>query len=642
MPLVIVPVIPRILWGAAAAVFGLLLSSLFRAGNIPLPVIAGLVGLAGFTTWRVAGGAIGVAVLVPIAMWFGRQWNWTIAWPETVVVAFLLGYAVRRVFEPRSQRETLDVALHSMIAVVAASLLVQFLVLVQTIGGEALRSQLWQLMYVTYFVRQGGFDDVDAAMRLIEGLLLLQAGARLARGSPASGPLLVRAVVIGAAAASALNLWRVWLGALRLDEPVVAFLRYLATLRFHTHYPDVNAAGSYYVMALLPALALAHARARWIPAVVVIGLTLIMSGSRAAIVAGAAATAVAWWIRRARTPRQDLVRVRSRRTAAIALLLAVTCAGAAYLLFVRNRTPAATALNVRVEFTATAIRMLASRPVFGVGIGRYYPLSNEFSSPELRTTYTNENAHNNFLQVLAELGVVGFGVFICVLGVAASRISPLLSPASGMVPAGAAAGLLAFTLTWLAGHPLLIDPPAFIFWLLLGTAAGWGTGWLPQAPSATTAGGPAASTPLGWRRSRWLAASLLIAVAVSIPFRVSQDVAAANLEHLGIGLSGWETGEDGIQYRRAGTTSTVFVPSEAAVVTLSLKSIAVNSEVQVELHLDGRYADMVRVRSDEWRVVRLQVPQRRDGRRFRPLELKVRDGHQGEDPVLMVSKVEPR
>jgi hypothetical protein len=644
MRLAIAPTLSRVLWAAAAALFGLLLSSLCRVDNVPPAIIVGLFGLAAVTTRRPGGGAIVVALLVPSAMWIGRKWNWTIAWPETIAVAFLFGYAVRRAFESRGREHyPLDVALHSLIAVVAASLLVQFLVLRQTIGGEALRSQLWQLLSVNYFIGTGGFESVDAAMRLVEGLLLLHAGAGLARTSPAFAPLLVRAFVVGAVASSALNLWRVWLGALRLDDPAVAFLRYLATLRFHTHYPDVNAAGSYYVMALLPALGLARERALWIPAAVLIGLSLIMSGSRAAIMSGAMAAVVAWWVWRSRTPRESALRVRSGRGLVIAILLAVICAGAVYLLFARNLTPTATALGLRAEFAATGVRMGAARPAFGVGIGRYYTLSSEFSSPRLRATYPHENAHNNFLQVLAELGVVGLAAFVSVLGLAAVSISRLLSPASEtFLPRGVAAGLLAFMLTWLLGHPLLIDPPALLFWLLLGTAAGWGALPLTQAPSAER-GGTLASVTAWWSRHlRWLPAALLFALAASIPSRVSQDLAAANLEHLGIGLSGWDTGQDGVQYRLAGVTSTVFVPSEAAVITLPLKSVAEGSELEVELHLDGRYADMVRVRGDGWRVLTIQMPRREDGRRFRALELRVREGYRREPPLLMVGKVQPR
>jgi hypothetical protein len=147
---------------------------------------------------------------------------------------------------------------------------------------------------------------------------------------------------------------------------------------------------------------------------------------------------------------------------------------------------------------------------------------------------------------------------------------------------------------------------------------------------------------MGVLRSPWLPVALLVALTVSIPFRVSRDLAGANLEHLGIGLSGWETDPDGIRYRLAGITSTVFVPAEAAVVELPLKSIAESSELEVELQLDGRSADLVRVRSDVWRVLTIQMPQRRDGRRYRALELKVRDGSHREEPLLMIGKVQPR
>jgi len=325
------------------------------------------------------------------------------------------------------------------------------------------------------------------------------------------------------------------------------------------------------------------------------------------------------------------------------LLLALTCAAAVYLLLLRNLTPATTALRFRAGFAATSLRMLAARPVFGVGIGQYHLLSSEFSSPDIRARYPHENAHNNFLQVLAELGVAGLAAFVSVLGMTVNRIAAVIRAGHGRSPGpGVAAGLLAFVLTWLAGHPLLIDPPAFSFWLLLGAAAGWGAAEAVGHAGLATPPGESAGFSFRSRRSRWGPAALLVALAVSIPVRTRHEVAAANLEHLGIGLSGWHTGSDGIQYRLAGVTATVFVPSEAPVVTLPLRSTVPDGELQVELHLDGRYADAVRVRADDWRNLTIQLPQGRDGPRFRALELRVRDGSRREPPLLMVGKVQPR
>ena len=159
-------------------------------------------------------------------------------------------------------------------------------------------------------------------------------------------------------------------------------------------------------------------------------------------------------------------------------MIAVVASAAVFAFVQRNATPSVTALTVRAEFARTSLRMLASAPLFGIGVGEYFAKSREFSSPALLELYpvSHENAHNNFLQILAELGVVGFGAFIWVLATAGAACVRRLSanPNQGLLWAGAT-GLLVFTITWLAGHPLLLDAPAFSFWLLLGAVAGWQT-----------------------------------------------------------------------------------------------------------------------------------------------------------------------
>src|SRR5262249_32194642 len=70
------------------------------------------------------------------------------------------------------------------------------------------------------------------------------------------------------------------------------------------------------------------------------------------------------------------------------------------------------ALGVRVEMGLTTARMVASAPIFGVGIGQFRSSSSAFMSSRLRDWYKAENAHNQFFQVLGELGLTGLIVFI--------------------------------------------------------------------------------------------------------------------------------------------------------------------------------------------------------------------------------------
>jgi hypothetical protein len=275
--------------------------------------------------------------------------------------------------------------------------------------------------------------------------------------------------------------------------------------------------------------------------------------------------------------------------------------------------------------------MAATSPSFGVGIGRYYSRSGEFASAQLLRLFPpaiHENAHNNFLQILAELGIVGLLVMVWLFWTAA-RLSARLLRADPRDPVrwGLVTGLAAFVLSCLGGHPLLIDEPAMTFWLLLGVVCGWG---------ATIAMAPPA------RPTLWIAGGLIVVVAASVPLRVVRQRANFDLEHRGVGLSAWQTAIDGIRYRLAGSKSSVFVPSDTQMIVVPLRSVSPAGEIDVRLSLDGRPADVVKVSDDRWQQLRLQMPQDRRGPRFRRLDLQTDAIASGDSPVLMIGKVEPR
>jgi hypothetical protein len=188
------------------------------------------------------------------------------------------------------------------------------------------------------------------------------------------------------------------------------------------------------------------------------------------------------------------------------------------------------------------------------------------------------------------------------------------------------AGIAAFLLTCLGGHPLLTREVAYTFWLLLGVMAGAGIAAAP--PGIQVRDAPA-------RISRLLlcAAAVLI---VSIPVRVAAQRGRADLEHQGIGLSTWATSDDNVRYRAAVDKATLFVPSDTGFL-FRIRTLA-QAPVRLEVRLDGRIADLLWLAPGHWNGVAFPARTEQRSARFSQLELRV----VGADvPVtLLITKVE--
>jgi hypothetical protein len=123
--------------------------------------------------------------------------------------------------------------------------------------------------------------------------------------------------------------------------------------------------------------------------------------------------------------------------------------------------------------------------------------------------------------------------------------------------------------------------------------------------------------------------------------RARQQIADSNLEHVGIGLSGWHRTEDNLAYRKAGAECAVFIPADARRVTVPLRAASSGAALDVELRLDGRLANIVHVEADRWMTEPIFMPVVSTGPRFRKLELRVVKGaiHTEDGFVLLVGKV---
>ncbi len=405
----------------------------------------------------------------------------------------------------------------------------------------------------------------------------------------------------------------------------------LQSLRFNTQYGDLNAAGSYFAMMTI--LAAYHAGVRTVSerlfaaALPLLGCALWISGSRVALVSAFLCTLLVV-LGRDYGPVIGRLRSRVNLTAAAGIVL-LLFGLMIFLLPVTRHGTFAYSVSTRLELLKTGLRMVADRPILGVGTAQFYALFPRYVSPELKRTFETalghpvprENAHNQFLQVLAEMGVAGLAFFLLLL-VSGSRRGDRAVP---WRTAGLAA-LAGFLLTSMAGHPLLTPAVACAFWIMLGLVA-------------------AGSAPVHDATRRALArgvAVVVILLVVTVPWRWAVERREADLEGVSLGLSGWQWDEAGVRFRSAAQRATVFVSSASPYVTIPLRSADAASR-RVQIFLDGRLAASIDASPDRWVDVRLPLSRGSRSPSYRRVDLVVTDGAVPAGPQeprgLMVGRV---
>lgn len=340
----------------------------------------------------------------------------------------------------------------------------------------------------------------EAFMR---GLSWLLAGliAALSIGSPAQSRGLAVAAALAAVAAAAWSLWQGPASASTFGNP--AFLAsYLAACGPLLLWLCAEQAGA--------------AGAAWAAGAAVVAAALLLSGTRGAW----AAALLSWPIALGAASRTVAAGRRWLKSAAVALALGAVAAGALGGAFIVHRAASAArtramSLQGRVLMWRVAWDMLRERPLLGQGPGGYYYRHLEHQArllerPENKASlpYWSHThcAHDAFLDLAAETGVLGLGAFLAVLACAGlawarERGGPSLRDAW-------ACAALALLADGLSGLPLQLPASALLFALALAAAS------YPRSD----AGGEAASSRS--RRARLAVSILASSALVALPARL--------------------------------------------------------------------------------------------------------------------------
>jgi len=457
-----------------------------------------------------------------------------------------------------------------------------------------------------------------AAIVVAESCLLGWLAERAVRRTPALATRLLWLLLAGHAASALLSADQLIRTALQAGGGLGMLGHTLLAARLNPQM-EVHAAGSAFVLAGIAGAGLvAGSRARRAGAVFLVCIVaagLWISGSRLAIIAAVAAGAVAlgWWGVRS---------VKRRGTVAVAATMVVLAVGWFAVVPKTDRySEMSVSLRTRIMMAKTAVQLFSTAPVFGIGVDQFYGASVRALDPEFPTLsgYKRENAHNNFLQILAEQGVVGLTAMLWWLGLigagvwAASKHGGLSRERYAL-----ALGLLACVATWIGGHPLLVREFSTIFFFFAAILA--------------------AMTPAASVIHSRVAAAAVVLLLISLPIRSIALRNQAWLENQGFGLSRW-TRNGEYAYREAGAEFQIYLPTGRAVQLPVRLADGGPATGIVEVHLGGRVVQEQPIGSAQWLLLDIEMPPSAKHYELAKVKVRLNTGADRKGPIMLVRGV---
>jgi O-antigen ligase len=537
------------------------------------PLLARLiiVSLFGVTLWNPATGLLAAAGLAPLGAFVAALDGMAdFRLTEVILLSFIAAWLLRpppdrdqgpgtKTQGPRLPRYAWTAAwlFAVLIASLAVGLNTQLLHY-----PDALRTNL-----ATVALHYFGYGDptgISDCARMLEGFAIVGATLELFRRRPGLAKSLPVALALSAIAAAGTSIL-LWFGIgprqILAREAVIGY-------RFSAHVLDLNAAGSHFAMVLCLALGIAmrergRRRAFWIAAALACGVGLWMGRSRSAEAAvGLVIPMAVLWAATTAWPRANRL---SLIGGVMSILLIVGAVRGRQI----ERDPTYTASEFRQQFVMSSFRVIGTHPYLGIGVGRYFRDSPTFLTPQLAWAYNSENAHNNYLQIVAEAGIIGFLLY-------AAWFAGALRPACVALARhprdwrllGSTAGIAVFLATCLTGHPLLVPEIAAAFFVQVALAASLGGSSLLHRPGLPDR--RHAQTPV----ALWPALTVIgtVVFAVLPAWTLGKPLVPVHLEEVDGFYYGDEGTVDGVPFHWTREYASLFAPNTARAVDLALRS----------------------------------------------------------------------
>jgi O-antigen ligase len=593
----------RIMHAFAAVVFAIPLISTLRLAG-PIPAIAA--GILAVSVLRPENGLLIVAGLLPLATPLGQLLGLDGSQAaELLLLPCLSGLSIRYALRVPATSSPLRLACAAGAAIVVAATVVE--ARAEPYGSAVVAERYFRHATGGYLVEAASFPALHCGMIWLEGLFLAGLVDLTLRQRPETVDRMFRMLLAGVFGASLFTVNRLADVLVEHEFSFRSALDALSATRIGIHTSDVNAVGSLYALFAVPALwsAIALRRYwRW-AALCSMCVALWWTGSRTAVAAACCgALAVAGLSGRV-----------GRRAVLLSAALSVLIVGVSLRSQSSGSLSLADSLTIRLDMGKTGLRIAAGHPAFGVGPGQVPAASRPLVSERVLALFPiasgGENAHNNFIQIVAEFGVVGACALFAFVALPLLAASKALGMA-GTHPelAGFVGGLYAFLLTCLLGHPFLLPLCLFLFFLTLGMVSALSRCAVP-----------------GRRWGQATACFVLIVVA-SIPWRIAGATSLPDLEPMAVMELGTDPGTiDDIAYITIEHHYAMSVDAALRAVTVPLR-LAPDSapSCAVRVSMNRRPADVVNPPGNTWLYARYLVPRSTTGTPGR-LDLLIRQSH---------------
>jgi hypothetical protein len=496
------PLVGRVTGLCAAAIFTVPLSALPHEPEIVWWLKLALLALGVLSALSPIGGVAALVVALPLTTAIDALAGWVPApaqLTDALMLACVAGASWRLAVPGPGPATRLGPPALLFGVVVVASAIVDLHGLQVVAPRRPLLEEIWRHLTVQYWLDSRELVVLHTAVRWIAGLTLAVYVERLLRASPERAPFVMRVWIVAGIAGALLTLVRLAEIVVSHGDGTFASLAWTwRELRLSVLQPDLNAAGSYFALFLLPAFVVGWRRRRyWMLAIGVplAAAAFALARSRAAI-GGVIAVAC---VRLVRGPGSLAV-----RAAGIVVVLAI---GAGFFTTIsesHTHVRLGRAASVRMQMTTVVARTIAKYPAFGVGLSEYIPRSQRFVTPDMalliRFAPKGENAHNNYLQIAAELGIPAGLIFLWLI---VAVVGPAwLSRRGAGDPEydGMSLGVTAFLISAAFHQPWLVPEVFAGFVLAMGLAAGF-------AP-------PPARAYAAWARDIALAGAVFYALSI--------------------------------------------------------------------------------------------------------------------------------